>query len=460
MGEGVARPTEPKVCECVAPGDPGFRPGVVWRGDLPLSLEEIASLLAPVLWFSSDEPLILSGHPAPGRHPCDPEEEGSAVVYWQAPRLRLRGRERVEWPGQEDQRFWEKVHSLSLRYLFYYAYDYGLSPHEHDLEAAEFHVLLETAEDGCYQVRVDRVIGFAHGVDWYSNVLEVQADTKFPITLFIEEGKHAVCPDRNADGIYTPGYDVNQRVHDAWGVRDVLGSGFLIAVSYRSSMTKPRDPAYRLYPPLSELICALPRNAVTPPDKESLLGRYILRAGNQIPGCTLQDGTRLLRYMRTHRMGEDYPPDQPHYDLEDLPQRLTYSRTILPPMSARWDRGPGVAVILPGLDLREGYMVPRLSWSRRDLAVEALFTREAAQFFSWYASAGAGRESIRASIEGGKEWNFVSEMGVKFRVRMTGRSRLFVLGYRFAGVRVGLRNSGFDRLGETRFIVEVGAGVW
>jgi hypothetical protein len=427
-----------------------------------LLLEEIASLLAPILWFSSDEPLLLAGGTAPSRHPCDPED-GVAVVYWQAPRLRLRGRERVESPAQQDPQFWQKVHSLSLRYLFYYEYDYGLSPHEHDLEVAEFHVLLETSEQGCYQVRVDRVIGLAHGVDWYSNVLEVEADAKFPLTFFVEEGKHAVCPDRNADGIYTPGYDVNQRVHDAWGVRDVLGSGFLIAVGYRSSMTKPRDPAYRLLPPPSPLACSLDRNSFGRSGEESMLGRYDLRAGNQVPNCTLPDGQRVLQHMRMHRMGRDDQPDQPHYTLEDLPQRLTYSRTILPPTSARWDRGPGIAVILPGLDLREGYVVPRVSWSRKDLAIEALFTRAAAQFFSWYASAGAGRESIRNSVdvlEAEKEWNFVSEMGVKFRLRRTGRSRLFTLGYRFAGVRLGIRNSGFDRLDDMRFIVEVGAGVW
>ena len=41
------------------------------------------------------------------------------------------------------------------------------------------------------------------------------------VTLLVEEGKHAVAPDRNADGVYTPGYDVNKRIKDAWGVRDV-----------------------------------------------------------------------------------------------------------------------------------------------------------------------------------------------------------------------------------------------
>jgi len=47
--------------------------------------------------------------------------------------------------------------------------------------------------------------------------------------VLVEEGKHASCTDRSADGHYTPGFDVTERVNDAWGVRDTLarevGSG-------------------------------------------------------------------------------------------------------------------------------------------------------------------------------------------------------------------------------------------
>ena len=50
----------------------------------------------------------------------------------------------------------------------------------------------------------------------------------FPVRVLVEEGKHASILDRNGDGVYTPGYDVNSRVNDAWGLRDVLGSSVLM----------------------------------------------------------------------------------------------------------------------------------------------------------------------------------------------------------------------------------------
>jgi hypothetical protein len=37
-------------------------PGV-WQGSERLGLREIAGLLAPVLWFSADEPLLAEGQP-------------------------------------------------------------------------------------------------------------------------------------------------------------------------------------------------------------------------------------------------------------------------------------------------------------------------------------------------------------------------------------------------------------
>jgi hypothetical protein len=37
---------------------------------------------------------------------------------------------------------------------------------------------------------------------------------------------------------------------------------------------------------------------------------------------------------------------------------------------------------------------------------------------------------------------------------------VFSLGYQFAGVRFGIRYSGFETVKLTRMIVEVGPGVW
>ena len=85
----------------------------------------------------------------------------------------------------------------------------------------------------------------------YANVLDVTkvdpTDMSLPPTLLVEEGKHAVATDRNADGHYTRGYDVNVRPHDAWGIRDEFGSGYLwSAILYSSSGNKPRHGAARV----------------------------------------------------------------------------------------------------------------------------------------------------------------------------------------------------------------------
>jgi hypothetical protein len=74
-------------------------------------------------------------------------------------------------------------------------------------------------------------------------------DLLLPLTVLVEEGKHASAPDRNGDGAYTPGYDVNFHVSEAWGVRDNFGSG-LILPKYAAEATKMRNPRDRVFPPL------------------------------------------------------------------------------------------------------------------------------------------------------------------------------------------------------------------
>ena len=69
---------------------------------------------------------------------------------------------------------------------------------------------------------VTRVTGEAHGNPWYYNVLEVDSGTELPIHILVEEGKHATATDKNADGYYTPGYDVTVLRMTTWGVRDTI----------------------------------------------------------------------------------------------------------------------------------------------------------------------------------------------------------------------------------------------
>src|SRR5262245_3481328 len=66
-------------------------PGIMWQGSEHLGLRDIAGLLAPVLWFSADEPLLEEGRgPIPGAHPCDAPSD-HPVVYYQVTTLTYRG---------------------------------------------------------------------------------------------------------------------------------------------------------------------------------------------------------------------------------------------------------------------------------------------------------------------------------------------------------------------------------
>lgn len=119
--------------------------------------------------------------------------------------------------------------------------------------------------------------------------------------------------------------------------------------------------------------------------------------------------------------------------------------------------------MLRGLDLREAYLVPRVSWVGRDLSVEGFFTRTAAQYFSWHFSSGIAREHLPAAPNGdpsSARWTFVGEVGATFRVRPSGKRRVLALGYEFAELRLGVRSSGFDTLRPIRLVAELGAGVW
>lgn len=474
----AAQPVTGQDCDCIAPGDPGFEAGVVWQGSRSLSLPEIASLLAPILWFSSDEPLLIQGQGLlPHPHPCDPDQS-KPVVYYQVRGLRLAGHSPVTLPEQEDAKFWDKVVRLTIRYYFYYTEDRGLAAHRHDLEVADFEAALENTEDGCRRIRLIKVTGSAHGLDWYYNELEVKGDTRFPLTLLIEEGKHAVCPDRNADGIYTPGYDVNHRINDAWGVRDVLGSGVLGSSSFEASMTKPREFRFRVLPPENPLACRDVRNSSYARSDE-FLGRYELRAANRISACDdMEPGSEnLLTSVRKYKFGSAHKPSQGSaLEFRDLARRLTYTKSWLPPISLRRDRAWGLGITPAAMELGQfGYLAARINWiyESGDISVEGMMTPSASQFFSWYVTTGIAREydliEIEMENEGDPysfrtftdpEWKFVTEIGVKLRARVPGKWRLLTLGYHFAGVRIGFRSSGIDNIENLRLILEFGAGIF
>ncbi|MPZ20852.1 MAG: hypothetical protein GEV06_23530 [Luteitalea sp.] len=256
----------PSSCTCPSPAEADATPGIVWRGaTAPGSLADIAAIVAPILWFSPDEPLRQAGIPIPAALPCDEPSE-RAVVYYQAMQVRQRGIGLGRVPHDEERTYFDRVRSLALKFFSYYPEDIGLGAHPHDLEAVELQVEFDLLPSGCRQIRVTRATGLAHGLFWYSNTLDVGADTRFPLCILVEEGKHASCPDRNADGYYTPGYDVTARLNDAWGVRDVMSTGRLVGRRYAPSMAKRRTAGTRLLPR------KVPRCAARPPS--SLEARF------------------------------------------------------------------------------------------------------------------------------------------------------------------------------------------
>ncbi len=456
-------------CECPDPLNREREPGVIWRGPQPVALAEVAAIAAPILWFSPDEPLLYGeGGLPPEAHPCDPEPAESSVVYYQPRIIRLfSGDEPLTEPVETDPDFFSKVASLNLRYYFYYREDVGVGGHMHDLEVAECHIVPSRSLDGCYELRVSRVVGLAHGVDWYSNILDVEWDTRFPITLLVEESKHASCPDRNGDGIYTPGYDVNVHINDAWGVRDVLGSGALLGSSYEAAMTKPRNLADRVGPRVHDDLCgSLPgSNDAIPIERH-----YDLRPGSSIVMCEIPHGDHLAAMMKDHGMGRAAKPTQYEANsIKDLGQPFKKHTSIVPGISYRYDGATygGFSVLLRGASLGEFWVVPKFNLQRLSLSGELLFTASASRWVDWYFTFGAERFDKRTKKVDGEEivisdaaWREALEIGIKFRFRAPGKLRYGFLGYGFGGLRLGVRANELHRLQSPRVVVEIGAGVW
>jgi len=326
-------------------------------------------------------------------------------------------------------------------------------------------------------VRLASIEALAHGSRWYSNILRVQRDLRYPVALAVEEGKHAPAPDRNADGSYMRGYDVTNRVNDAWGVRDTLGQGVLLSSAYAAEMTRQRIAAYRLMPPESPFLQVTSRQR-SYRDGEPSLGHYELRPANTVTTCAEIAPPRalLIRMMSQHRFGSDELPSQHQAGSADQAlSELSRPDAWLSPSFRLAGRAIGAAFVFKGLDLREGWIVPRATFSNQDVTAEVMFTPSASRWADYYVSGGARRQYVTTretrtfdTEQGPREiatimtpsWNIVVETGVKFRANLPSRMRPFVLGYTFGGMRFGVQALGFSQIDQLRFIWEVGAGAW
>ncbi|MCL4849597.1 MAG: hypothetical protein KJ066_23840 [Acidobacteria bacterium] len=228
------------------------------------TFDEVARLVAPVLWFSPDEPLLGSGRsihesilpaalPAPGQDPATSKPH--RLVYYRVSQFRTASgfnaradREALRLgPGVGRTHVpLDRVSQFRIRFLFYYPDDVGFGGHQHDLESVEMTVEVERSpmpRGHCASLRLRRIAGAAHGSDWYTNTLALDDevdDAVYPPHVLVEEGKHASAPDRNGDGWYMPGYDSTRNANDAWGVRDTLRNARLGGRQYHAENAKDR----------------------------------------------------------------------------------------------------------------------------------------------------------------------------------------------------------------------------
>ena len=471
---------------------------------------DLAGRVAPVFWFSPDEPLLGPLGQGPVHLPAELPPPGvdlalqeEAALYYRISRLYSRTSDDRSADGPlpgigEKPVPLDAISRIHIRYLAYYPDDIGFRGHQHDLEAVEIELAIDavTGPGGpCYSIRVARVAGAAHGSDWYTNILEVDAnqvsDLVLPPHILVEEGKHASAPDRNADGWFTPGYDSTLNSADAWGVRDTLRNRILSGRVYDTKYAKnrchsPRLKASRQHPlarrpyetardliPLSDCYTVVPEPYALEEAGVDRTSAYCHR-GDVVPlppsqhflegllkkwrfcGRTVMKHPRN-RYLRSlsHIYGGPEGPGE-------VTRRDRWS------FAFAWQASNGAAKrvggsVIPGGGFRVpavgGWLLSRVSVYRTTVgeqasvatSVDGMYVPSGSRMIDWYLSFGADDLFSNA-----KTTKFVQEFGVKIRFPSMFLDRVNSL----IGIRVGYRGVLLHDLNSGRFVFEAGLGGW
>jgi hypothetical protein len=467
-------------------------PGLVYRGTTPtMTLEDLAAYAAPVFWLSPDEPTLRRQRGPAMRVPAAMPFEtpaDSPVIYYevthvaQLPNLAEPGLQIDKTDKARSTLDLASVSAVRIKYIAYFPEETGVGQHLPDVEPTEVRVVITRAngplmrrvgydcDASDFLVLVRRVTGEAHGNPWYYNVLDVDDETVLPIHVLVEEGKHGTATDRNADGYFTPGYDVSIRTNDAWGVRDTIRGGRLFSGAFEAWMAKVRRPEHRVLPPLpadSPLHARLVETGATSAENAV----YALRP---YPTAAQAGGDTLLEEKIREKEVLNWPLVETSADpFSPIVEALNEGRELRPfSVALRADDGPGpgLAVAFPLLLIKNvqeplagGYIVNRMYFrdeNFRDWGWMAMYTPSASRWFDQYFAAGmetdrgdedeAGRQLVTRS--------FVLETGFKFRFRAPNRA--FGLLTDFWGFRFGVKNLGAVQIDHLSYVFEVGAGAW
>ena len=459
-------------------GDRNGIPAIVWYGnDSRMPLSRLAAYCAPVLWFSPDEPLLR----APGEisipQPFPFEDSASTpVAYYRVRNILARsdshGRAYEPGAGGRDSAVIDlkETAAIDLDFFFYYPSEVGLGVHQHDVESAEFQLFVWRRDDcpqAKYNLVVGQVKGKAHGLKWYDNTLGVDEYTYFPFHLLVEEGKHATCTDKNADGYYTPNYDVNHHVNDAWGVRDVIRGGTLFTSGFTSWMAKVRKPEDRVFPPLP---ADSPLRTVGP-GRRAGAQKQVVYALRPFPSA--DRAAEDLKQFIADKGDPNWPLVRTNAGLEQFNRWLGAEPFVKSVSVAFYADGDlGVSFVFPlfvvkGFEepLAGGFITNRVilkDKNLRDASWMLQYTSSASRWLDPYFAAGV--ELDKSDAPGGgtdRTTDFVYETGIKFRVDVTHTSFRFLKKVTdFWGLRAGIKNNGFFEIDRLRYVLEFGAGTW
>lgn len=450
---------------------------IVWSGTNPkMTIEQLAAYCGPVLWFSPDEPLLeeKSGKEVMFPEPLPFEKPATTpVVYYRMRTILVR--EDADGPAYVSDSIdknrgvidLQQIAGIDLDYFFYYHMEEGMGSHEHDVESAQFKLLVwrrDECEDCPYNLVVTRVVAKAHGVQWYDNILGIDEYAKFPMRILVEEGKHASCTDKNGDGYFTPGYDVNERVNDAWGVRDVMRTGALFTSQYRAWMTKVRRDEHRVFPPLpidSPLRGRHCQNGIYAPENAI----YVLR-----PFPSAEKAEPKLYPFIADKGDPNWPEEVLDTNIKQFERWVMEGGSLAKSFSIalRADGDLGISVIFPLFIVKHfeeplggGYLVHRVyikDTRLRDFAWTLLYTRSASRWVDGYFSAGYEKDVVDVPTGTETHRDFVLETGMKFRVGMPVAAIRKITD--FWGIRLGIKNTGFINIDKLTYVIEFGSGSW
>ena len=466
-------------------------PGVVWWGtERRMTVERLVSYSAPIYWFSPDEPLLdrLEGPEImiPEGMPNEPVPDGP-VVYYQIDEMLERADDAADGPGYISNSAGQPASTVdlynvvSLRVLFvaYFSDEVGLGAHPHDTEATEMKLwvarstspIIEEWAPGQQCAQLNFVIGVqrtsakAHGLQWFWNVAETDEYTRFPMHLLVEEGKHGIATDINGDGVFTPGYDVNVRINDAWGVRDIIRTGMLFGGGFEPWMAKVRRPEHRVFPPLPEDSPLLDDVAYITDGRDH--AEYALRP---YPSAELAGEDHGLQHIIENHEVPGWPIVRKISTLEEFESWTDRDIAIKSlSISYRYDGSGGLSFVFPFFVVKHlndsmtgGYIMHRMYLKDhfKDFGWMAMYMPSASRWLDTYFAAGAEYD-VEQDADGNDvgDWDFVLETGLKFRVNVT-YSPLKFLSFLtpYWGLRLGIKNSGAFAIDNLGYVIEFGAG--